>query len=137
MERRNSVVSYDFCLFTILGDGEDTNIDNIIKGNCEIPEETSPQLDDFLAHILDIDLLTRNDLEQIKKHPWYNLEYPVKALLGLIFCYYKMPIDDRILNVREAYGFDKNPRKQSVTENKYDSKSPKYYIILNKKKIRI
>ena len=113
---------------------EDTNIENIIKGNYEIPEEASPLLSDFLTHILDIDPLTRYDLEQIKKHPWYNIVSPKKALPGIIIGYHKIPIDDRILNVCEAYGFEKNAVKQSVMENKYDNKSSIYYIILNKMK---
>ena len=113
---------------------EDTNIENIIKGNYEIPEEASPPLRDFLSHILDIDPLTRYDLDQIKKHPWYNIVTPQKALPGLIIGYHKIPLDDRILNVCEAYGFDKNAVKQSVLENKYDNKSAIYYIILNKMK---
>ena len=113
---------------------EDTNIDNIIKGNYEIPEEASPQLSDFLTHILDIDPLTRYDLDQIKKHPWYNIVSPPKALPGIIIGYHKIPIDERILNVCEAYGFDKNAVKKSVSENKYDNKSSIYYIILNKMK---
>ena len=58
---------------------EDTNIDNIIKGNYEIPEEASPQLSDFLKHILDIDPLMRYDLDQIKQHPWYNIVSPEKS----------------------------------------------------------
>ena len=113
---------------------EDTNIDNIIKGNYEIPEEASPQLADFLKHILDIDPLTRYDLDQIKKHPWYNLVSPVKSLPGIIIGYHKIPIDDRILNVCEAYGFDKESVRISVAENKYDNKSAIYYIILSKMK---
>ena len=113
---------------------EDTNIDNIIKGNYEIPEEASPELSDFLKHILDIDPLTRYDLEQIKKHPWYNMVSPVRSLPGLIIGHHKIPIDDRILNVCEAYGFDKNSVKKSVMDNKYDNNSSIYYIILNKMK---
>ena len=113
---------------------EDTNIDNIIKGNYEIPEEASPLLRDFLSHILDIDPLTRYDLDQIKNHPWYKIATPQKSLPGIIIGYHKIPIDERILNVSEAYGFDKNEVKKSVMENKYDNKSSIYYIILNKMK---
>ena len=115
-------------------EAEDTNIDNIIKGNYEIPEEASPLLSDFLSHILDIDPLTRYDFDQIKSHPWYNIVTPQKALPGLIIGYHKIPIDERILNVSEAYGFDKNEVRKSVQENKYDNKSSIYYIILNKMK---
>ena len=113
---------------------EDTNIDNIIKGNYEIPDEASPELSDLLTHILDINPLTRYDLEQIKKHAWYNLVKPVKSLPGIIIGYHKIPIDDRILDVCEAYGFNKDEVKKSVEDNKYDNKSSIYYIILSKMK---
>ena len=113
---------------------EDANIDNIIKGNYEIPDEASPELKDFLKHVLDIDPLRRYDLEQIKKHVWYNKVTPVKSLPGIIIGYHKIPIDDRILNVCEQYGFNKDEVKQSVQDNKYDNKSAIYYIILSKMK---
>ena len=113
---------------------EDTNIDNIIKGNYEIPDEASPELNDFLLHILDIDPISRYDLEQIKKHPWYNLVTPVRSLPGIIIGHHKIPIDERILNVCEAYGFKKDEVMESVKDNKYDNKSSIYYIILNKMK---
>ena len=113
---------------------EEVNIDNIIKGNYEIPEEASPELEDLIKHIMDIDPLTRYDLEQIKKHPWYNLVTPPKCYPGLIIGYHKIPIDERILKVCEAYGFNKDEVEKSVRENKYDNKSSIYYIILSKMK---
>ena len=113
---------------------EDVNIDNIIQGNYEIPEEASPDLADLIKHIMDIDPLTRYDLEQIKKHPWYNLVSPPKNHPGLIIGYHKIPIDERILKVCEAYGFNKDEVEKSVKENKYDNKSSIYYIILSKMK---
>ena len=113
---------------------EDTNIDNIINGNYEIPEEASPELEDLIKHIMDIDPLTRYDLDQIKKHPWYNLVQPPKCYPGLIIGYHKIPIDERILKVCEAYGFNQEEVEKSVKENKYDNKSSIYYIILSKMK---
>ena len=113
---------------------EEVNIDNIIKGNYEIPEEASPDLQDLIKHIMDIDPLTRYDLDQIKKHPWYNLVSPPKSYPGLIIGYHKIPIDERILKVCEAYGFNKDEVEKSVKENKYDNKSSIYYIILAKMK---
>ena len=102
---------------------EEVNIDNIIKGNYEIPEEASPELEDLIKHIMDIDPLTRYDLDQIKQHPWYNLVTPPKCYPGLIIGYHKIPIDERILKVCEAYGFNKDEVEKSVKENKYDNKS--------------
>ena len=113
---------------------EEVNIDNIIKGNYEIPEEASPDLQDLIKHIMDIDPLTRYDLDQIKKHPWYNLVSPPKSYPGLIIGYHKIPIDERILKVCEEYGFNKDEVEKSVKENKYDNKSSIYYIILAKMK---
>ena len=113
---------------------EDENIDNIINGNYEIPEEASPELEDLIKHIMDIDPLTRYDLDQIKKHPWYNLVTPPKCYPGLIVGYHKIPVDERILKLCEGYGFSQEEVEKSVRENKYDNKSSIYYIILSKMK---
>ena len=113
---------------------EDINIQNIVTGNYEIPEEASPDLEDLLKHILAIDPKNRYDLEKIKNHPWYNLVKPAFTRPGIIIGKNKIPIDDRILSVCEAYGFKKEDVRISVEENRYDNNSSIYYIILSKMK---
>ena len=82
-------------------DDEDTNITNIIEGNYEIPEEASPELADLLIHLLDINPLTRYDLEQIKKHPWFNIVKPYVSYPGVIEGYHRIPIDMKIVEACE------------------------------------
>ena len=115
-------------------DDEETNINNIIDGNYEIPSSASPDLYDLLSHLLDINPITRYDLDQIKIHPWYNLITPDTNRPGLIIGYHKIPVDQRIINICQSYGYDGNKVRESVINNNYDNNSSIYYIILKKMK---
>ena len=115
-------------------DDEDTNINNIIDGNYEIPEEASPELTDLLLHLLDINPLTRFDLDQIKQHPWFNIVKPYKFIPGVIEGYHRIPIDMKIVEACEQYGYDKEKVIESVKNCKYNRNSSVYYIILSKMK---
>ena len=113
-------------------DDEDTNINNIIEGNYEIPEEASPELADLLVHLLDINPLTRYDLEQIKQHPWFNMVKEYKSIPGVIEGYHRIPIDMKIVEACEQYGYEKDKVIESVEKCKYNRNSSVYYIILSK-----
>ena len=115
-------------------DDEDTNVFNIIKGNYEIPEEASPELADLLSHLLDINPLTRYDLEQIKQHRWFNLVKPYASVPGVIEGYHRIPIDMKIIEACEQFGYDRNKVIDSVEKCKYNRNSSVYYIILSKMK---
>ena len=115
-------------------DDEDTNINNIIDGNYEIPEEASPELADLLIHLLDINPLTRYDLEQIKQHPWFNMIKPYKYVPGVIEGFHRIPLDMKIVEACEQYGYDKEKVIESVEKCKYNRNSSVYYIILSKMK---
>ena len=113
-------------------DDEDTNINNIIEGNYEIPEEASPELADLLVHLLDINPLTRYDLDQIKQHPWFNMVKEYKSVPGVIEGYHRIPIDMKIVEACEQYGYEKDKVIESVEKCKYNRDSSVYYIILSK-----
>jgi 5'-AMP-activated protein kinase catalytic alpha subunit len=115
-------------------DDEEINITNIIEGNYEIPNTASPELYDLLLHLLDINPITRYDLDQIKVHPWYNMISSENNRPGLIVGYHKIPVDERIINICLTYGYDTNKVRESVINNNYDNNSSIYYIILNKMK---
>ena len=115
-------------------DDEDTNINNIIEGNYEIPEEASPELADLLVHLLDINPLTRYDLEQIKQHPWFNIVKPYVSYPGVIEGYHRIPIDMKIVDECVQFGYDRNKIIESVKKCKYNRNSAVYYIILSKMK---
>ena len=115
-------------------DDEDTNINNIIEGNYEIPEEASPELADLLIHLLDINPLTRYDLEQIKQHPWFNMVKTYKYIPGVIEGFHRIPVDMKIVEACEQYGYDKERVIDSVENCKYNRNSSVYYILLSKMK---
>ena len=115
-------------------DDEDTNISNIISGNYEIPEEASPELADLLIHLLDINPLTRYDLEQIKRHPWFNMAKTYTSVPGVIEGYHRIPVDMKIIEACEQYGYDREKVIQSVEKCKYNRDSSVYYILLSKMK---
>ena len=104
---------------------------NIINGNYEIPEEANDDLRDLLSHLIEINPEKRFNLEQIKNHNWYNI-INNKSIPGIIVDKYKIPIDERIVNVCEAYGLEKDKIIESVSENFYDNYTASYYIILSK-----
>ena len=112
-------------------ENEINNIKNIISGDYEIPEEASDDLRDLLTHIIEVEPNKRYNLEQIKSHKWYN-SVKVDSIPGLIIDKYKIPVDERIVSVCEAYGFEKDKITESVSENYYDNNASIYYIILNK-----
>ena len=110
---------------------EQNNVKNIIRGDYEIPDEASDDLRDLLTHIIEIDPNKRYNLDQIKNHKWYNI-VKVESIPGIIVDKHKIPIDDRIVNVCHAYGYEEDKIIESVSENYYDNNTSIYYIILNK-----
>ena len=112
-------------------ENEQKNINNIISGNYEIPEDANEDLRDFLSHIIEIDPNKRFNLEQIKNHKWYSTVKD-NSRPGIIIDKYKIPIDNRIISVCQAYGYEQEKMIESVSGNTYDNYNSVYYIILNK-----
>ena len=110
---------------------EHTNTQNILNGCYELPEELSPELKDLLKHLLDVNINTRYTMEKIKNHPWFNL-VPNNSRPGVIIDYHRIPIDHRIIQRCESYGYNKDEVYDSIKNNKYDKNSSIYYIILKK-----
>ena len=112
------------------------NIRNILKGNYELPEEDlSPEIIDLIKHLLDIDPKTRYTLEEIKKHPWFNLISP-NSRPGIIIGYHRIPIDENIIKQCESFGYNREEVIESVEKNRYNKNSAMYYILLKKAEIQ-
>jgi 5'-AMP-activated protein kinase, catalytic alpha subunit len=103
----------------------------IIDGDYEMPDYLSPYAVDLLNNILKIDLNDRFDLEKIKAHPWFNLRKPYLRP-GILTGYHRIPIDKRILDQVEEYGYNKQKCKTNLENNKYDSITSVYYLCLRK-----
>ena len=110
---------------------DEINKKNVLEGNIDIPEFFSPLLKDLLRHMLDVNPITRYTLQEIKQHPWFNLN-KVNLIPGIIIGYNKIPVDENILNLCVTYNADKDKIKNSVKNNKYDKGSALYYLLVKK-----
>ena len=110
---------------------DEVNKKDVLEGKIEIPEFFSPLLKDLLKHMLDINPITRYTLQEIKQHPWFNLQKP-NLIPGIIIGYNNIPIDENILNLCVAYNGDKDKIEKSVKNNKYDRGSALYYLLVKK-----
>ena len=112
---------------------DEVNKQLVIKGEINIPDFFSDMAKDLLKHMLDIDPMTRYTLQEIKDHPWFNM---VECILipGIIIDYNIIPVDEKILNLCVTYNKNKDEVFESVRNNKYDSNSSLYYLIIKKLK---
>ena len=110
---------------------DEVNKQLVIKGQITMPEFFSDKVKDLLKHMLDVDPMTRYTLQEIKDHPWFNM---VDCLLipGIIIGYNIIPIDEKILDICVTYNKDKNDVINSIRNNKHDSNSALYYLIIKK-----
>jgi 5'-AMP-activated protein kinase catalytic alpha subunit len=110
---------------------DDINRDNIINGRIKIPSFFSDCVKDLLMHMLDLDPMTRYTLQEVRSHPWFNL-IDYKLIPGIIIGYNIIPVDEKILNLCVTYNCDKEKVRESVVNNKYNSDSALYYLLVKK-----
>jgi 5'-AMP-activated protein kinase catalytic alpha subunit len=108
---------------------DDINRQNIINGIFKIPDYFSESVKDLLRHMLDLNPMTRYTLQEIRTHPWFN-SMSYKLIPGIIIGYNIIPVDENILNLCVTYNFDKEKVRESVVNNKYDSGSALYYLLV-------
>ena len=104
---------------------------NIVTHNFYYPENLSDDAIDLIEHLLKINPEERYNFDEIKVHPWFNLLTP-KLRPGIIFGVHKIPIDPKILDKVEEYGYNREKVEESVSKSKYDSLSAVYYLILKR-----
>ena len=102
---------------------------NIITQNFNYLENLSSDAIDLIEHLLKINPEDRFNFDEIKAHPWFNLTIP-KLKPSIQFMVHKIPIDKRILEKTKNYGYDIKEVEESVINNKYNSFSTLYYLIL-------
>ena len=96
-----------------------------------IPKYLSKEAQDILYHILKVNPEERFTIDNIKKHPWFNLVKP-HLMKGISINSIKIPVDDKILNKVQLYGFDKEECKKLLLKNKFCSLTSIYYLCLKK-----
>ena len=110
---------------------DEVNKKHVLEGKIDLPEFFSPMLKDLLKHMLDINPITRYTLQDIREHPWFNMN-DSNLIPGIIIGYNLIPVDDNILNLCVAYNCDKDKVELSVKNNKYDAGSALYYLLVRK-----
>ena len=110
---------------------DEVNKKHVLEGKIDLPDFFSPMLKDLLKHMLDINPITRYTLQDIREHPWFNLN-DTNLIPGIIIGYNLIPVDENILNLCVAYNCDRDKIENSVRNNKYDSGSALYYLLVRK-----
>ena len=112
---------------------DEVNKQNVLKGDIEIPDFFSPLVKDLLSHMLDMDPQTRYTLQDIQDHAWFNRREAI-MIPGIVVGTNRIPIDERILNMIEAYGLDKNKVREGLMNNRYDDGTAMYALLVRKVK---
>ena len=110
---------------------DEINKQKIIKGEIKYPNFFSPEVKDLLMHMLDLNPMTRYTLQEIRNHPWFKAE-EYKLIPGIIIGTNLIPVDEKIVNLCVTYNFDKNKVIESVKENKFNSETSLYYLLIKK-----
>lgn len=100
----------------------------ILSGDFAIPKFVSNEARDLLKCILNTDPLKRYTIEDIRKHPWFNIVTPQKDTGGLIIGYNSIPIDRSVLNMLEQYGFNSDYAQKCIDANKHNHVTTTYRI---------
>ena len=110
---------------------EDIICRKILSHDYIIPNFLSKDAKDLLNHIMKIDPMERYTIQQIKKHPWFNLVTP-HLIGGITIGVNEIPVDENILDMVEKYNFDREKCRQNILNNRFDPITCVYYLCLKK-----
>lgn len=107
---------------------------HIIKGNIEYPDFISENVKDLLKRILNTNPKERYDFEQIKSHPWFNLNNSLDMrVFGFNINDYILPIDENIIEeIEKLYDEEKELLKIFLLNNEYNEFTATYFLLLKK-----
>ena len=107
----------------------------IIEGKIEYPSFVSDEAIDFISHILNVDPNKRYNINDIKKHFWFNKINPkINMTDGLILNKFIIPFDEKIiLFMKDKFNLNIKEIKKNILLNKYNQLTTIYYLLLNKK----
>jgi len=104
----------------------------IMRGQYIMPKHFSNEAKDFIRCLLNTDPIRRYTVDDIKKHPWFNMLH-FKDQLGIIIGFNKIPIDLRAVSGLEKYGFNLESAIKAIESNKHNPLTTTYYLILQKR----
>ena len=101
---------------------DDDNKNKILieKAKIDFPKEISNKLKDLIRHMLDKNPSKRYNFQKIAKHPWIK-PYSESLFSGGVNIHKNIfPVDERLLNIINQYGFEKEKIKKDLINNKYN-----------------
>ena len=104
----------------------------IIKGQFDIPKFFSVQLKDLIKHMIEPNPKKRFRFIDVLVSDWFTLNNDFSLIGGINIFQVNFPIDENLLNLCNAYGYDKEVIRKGLKENKYDSNTAIYRILLKK-----
>jgi len=103
----------------------------ITDGKFHIPSFVSDQGRDLIKRILNTDPNSRYTLNQIKAHPWFQINI-TKINEGLLVNISIIPVDGSIIEKMTEYGFNKEETKSNLLANRHNHITTTYYLLLKK-----
>lgn len=114
---------------------EDPNTANLYKkilnGEYSLPKFLSQEAKEMITGVLNIDHTKRFTIADIQKHSWCNLT-PTTSCHGIIVGIHQIPVEEKILQQMEAFGFNSTHTRKCVELNKHNSATTTYYLLLQK-----
>jgi 5'-AMP-activated protein kinase catalytic alpha subunit len=104
----------------------------ILNADFQLPKFVSEDAKDLITKILNTDPEKRYKIEDIRKHPWFNLVKCEENFRGTIVGIDQVPIDPEILKVLNDYSIDIEYAKKCLEANKHNSITATYYLLLKK-----
>ena len=75
--------------------------------------------------------MKRYTLQDIQEHIWFNMKETI-MLLGIVIGKNKIPIDERILNMIQEHGLNKEMVRLRLQQNIFDEGTAMYYLLVRK-----
>ena len=109
------------CGYLPFSDEDDSNNIRLIQNaKIEFPNEMSNKLKDLIKHMLEKNPNKRYNFQRIVKHPWIKPYGESIFSGGINVCKTIFPVDERLLNIVNQYGFNKEEIKNDLIKNKYN-----------------
>ena len=106
----------------------------ILSGKFNLPNYLSNEAKDLLSKLLKVNPIERIKLDEIKKHPWFNLYNPKNNYFyGIDINKIIMPIDEEIIIDMKNIGIEPNIVIDNIIRNCNNNITTIYYLLLQKK----
>ena len=106
----------------------------ILSGKFNLPNYLSNEAKDLLSKLLKVNPIERIKLDEIKKHPWFNLYNPKNNYFyGIDINKIIMPIDEEIIIDMINIGIEPNIVIDNIIRNYNNNITTIYYLLLQKK----